>query len=172
MLKGIGALMIILSTSLLGMLISSKYSIRLKEIRNLRFSLQMLESEIVYSATPIPYACYNVGLKSDPLWKKFFMTISKNLMERKFYSMDEAWEQAIMYALEDSSLKDIDIELLRSFGKILGKSDIEDQKKYFKLIYTQLEQHEKMAEDEKKSNEKMYRSMGFLLGATILIILI
>ena len=100
------------------------------------------------------------------------MTISKNLMERKFYSMDEAWEQAIMYALEDSSLKDIDIELLRSFGKILGKSDIEDQKKYFKLIYTQLEQHEKMAEDEKKSNEKMYRSMGFLLGATILIILI
>ncbi|NLM42472.1 MAG: stage III sporulation protein AB [Clostridiales bacterium] len=172
MLKGIGSLMIIISTSLLGILISSKYNIRLKEIRKLRFSLQMLETEIVYSSTPIPYACYNVGLKSDNIWKKFFMTVSENLTERKFYSMEEAWEQAIVSNLKDSSLKDIDKELLRSFGKILGKSDIEDQKKHFKLFYTQLEQHEKMAEEEKKNNEKMYKTMGFLLGAAILIILV
>lgn len=172
MLKGIGALMVIISSSLLGILISSKYSIRPKEIRKLRFSLQMLETEIVYGSTPIPYACYNVGCKSDRPWKDFFLEVSENLLERKFFSLEEAWNEAIVNILEDSCLTSGDKELLMNFGRVIGKSDTEDQKKHFKLIYAQLEYHEKMAEDEKRNNEKMYKSMGFLLGAAILIILV
>ncbi|WP_372995275.1 stage III sporulation protein SpoIIIAB [Lutispora sp.] len=172
MIKGIGALLIIISSSLLGILISSKYSIRPKEIRKLRFSLQMLETEIVYGSTPVPYACYNVGCKSDNPWKSFFLAVSENLLERRFFSMEEAWNQAIVNNLCESSLSPSDKELLRNFGRIIGKSDTEDQKKHFKLIYAQLEHHEKIAEDERKNNEKMYKSMGFLLGAAILIILV
>ncbi|SHI92675.1 stage III sporulation protein SpoIIIAB [Lutispora thermophila] len=172
MLKGIGALLIIISSSLLGILISSKYSIRPKEIRKLRFSLQMLETEIVYGSTPIPYACYNVGCKSDKPWKDFFMRVSENLLKRKFFSLEEAWNDAIVNSLKNSYLTSADKELLRNFGRVIGKSDTEDQKKHFKLIYAQLEHHEKIAEDEKARNEKMYKSMGFLLGAAILIILV
>jgi len=172
MIKGIGALLIVISSGLLGILIASKYSIRPKEIRKLRFSLQMLETEIVYGSTPIPYACYNVGCKSDNPWKSFFLDVSDNLLKRKCFSMEEAWNQAILNNLHDSCLNQTDIELLRNFGKIIGKSDTEDQKKHFKLIYAQLEHHEKMAEEERKTNEKMYKSMGFLLGAAILIILV
>lgn len=74
--------------------------------------------------------------------------------------------------LSDSYINTIDKELLRSFGRVIGKSDTEDQKKHFKLVYAQLEHHEKMAEEERRNNEKMYKSMGFLLGAAILIILV
>jgi len=172
MIKGIGALLIVISSGLLGILISSKYSIRPKEIRKLRFSLQMLETEIVYGSTPIPYACYNVGCKSDNPWKDFFLAVSDNLLNRRCFSMEEAWNQSILDILQDSCLKQTDIELLRNFGRVIGKSDTEDQKKHFKLIYAQLEHHEKIAEDERKTNEKMYKSMGFLLGAAILIILV
>lgn len=172
MIKGIGALLIVISSGLLGILISSKYSIRPKEIRKLRFSLQMLETEIVYGSTPIPYACYNVGCKSDNPWKGFFLAVSDNLLNRRCFSMEEAWNQSILDILQDSCLKQTDIELLRNFGRVIGKSDTEDQKKHFKLIYAQLEHHEKIAEDERKTNEKMYKSMGFLLGAAILIILV
>ena len=172
MVKGIGALLIILSSGLIGMLMSSKYSIRPKELRKLRFSLQMLETEIVYGSTPIPYACHNVGCKSDKPWRDFFKAVSESLLGRRFFSMEEAWNQAMVENLSDSYVNEVDKELLRNFGRIIGKSDTEDQKKHFKLIYTQLEHHEKMAEDERKNNEKMYKSMGFLLGAAILIILV
>lgn len=172
MLKGIGALLIILSSGLLGMLLSSKYSIRPKEIRKLRFSLQMLETEIVYGSTPIPYACYNVGAKSDKPWSSFFLAVSENLLKRRFFSMEEAWNQAMFDSLFNSYISSADKELLRNFGRIIGKSDIEDQKKHFKLLYAQLDHQEKTAEDERRNNEKMYKSMGFLLGAAILIILV
>lgn len=172
MIKAIGALLVILSSSLLGMLMSSKYSLRHKEIRKLRFSLQMLETEIVYGSTPIPYACNNVSSKCDNPWRGFFKAVSDNLLERRFFSMEEAWNQAMIEKLSDSYINTIDKELLRSFGRVIGKSDTEDQKKHFKLIYAQLEHHEKMAEEERRNNEKMYKSMGFLLGAAILIILV
>lgn len=172
MLKGIGALLIITSSGLLGIMLSGKYSQRPKELRKLRFSLQMLETEIVYGSTPIPYACFNVGMKSEKPWSCFFSSVSQNLLERRFFSMEEAWNHAMHDSLSNSYLNSVDKELLKNFGRILGKSDTEDQKKHFRLIYAQLEHHEKIAEDERRNNEKMYKSMGFLLGAAILIILV
>lgn len=172
MIKIIGSLLIILSSGLLGIIMSRKYSIRPKELKKLRFSLQMLETEIVYGATPIPYACYNVGCKSDTPWNNFFLAVSENLLKRRFFSMEEAWDQAMHDSLSNSYMNKMDKELLESFGRVIGKSDIDDQKKLFKLFYTQLEHHEKAAEDERRNNEKMYKSMGFLLGAAILIILV
>lgn len=172
MLKGIGALLIVISSGLLGIALSGKYSMRPKEIRKLRFSLQMLETEVVYGSTPIPYACYNVGIKSDKPWSSFFLAVSENLVNRRFFSMEEAWNQAMIETLSNSSINSADKELIRNFGRIVGKSDTEDQKKLFKLFYVQLEHQEKAAEDERKCNEKMYKSMGFLMGAAILIILV
>lgn len=172
MLKGIGAVLIILSSGLLGIMLSGKYSLRPKELRKLRFSLQLLETEIVYGSTPIPYACYNVGCKSDKPWSQFFHSVSRSLLERRFFSMEEAWNEGIAECLSNSYINLADKELLRNFGRIIGKSDTEDQKKHFKLIYAQLEHQEKIAEDERKNNEKMYKSMGFLVGAALLIILV
>ena len=86
--------------------------------------------------------------------------------------MEDAWNNSIEKHLSNSFLNKLDIELIKNFGKIVGKSDTEDQKKHFNLIYAQLEHHEKMAEEERKKNERMYRSLGFLLGAALYIILV
>ena len=172
LIKGIGGLMIVSSSGLIGILLSNKYVARPKIIRKLRFSLQMLETEIMYGATPLPYALYNVGVKSDKPWEAFFKESSDNILERRYYSMEEAWNNAIDKHLNNVCLHKHDIELLRNFGKIIGKSDTEDQKKHFKLMYAQLEHHEEIAEAERKKNERMYRSLGFLLGIAIYIIII
>lgn len=172
MIKGIGGLIIIISSSLIGLLLSNKYSMRPKTIRKLRFSLQMLETEIIFGSTPLPYALYNVGARSEKPWGTFFIEVSDNILKRKYYSMEDAWNNSIEKHLSNSFLNKLDIELIKNFGKIVGKSDTEDQKKHFNLIYAQLEHHEKMAEEERKKNERMYRSLGFLLGAALYIILV
>ncbi len=58
------------------------------------------------------------------------------------------------------------------FGKVLGCSDREDQKKHFELFYIQFKHYENIAEDERKKNEKLYKSLGFLSGVVIFIMLI
>lgn len=172
LIKGIGGLIIIFSSGLIGVLLSNKYSMRPKVIRKLRFSLQMLETEIIYGSTPLPYALYNIGVKSDKPWENFFIAVSDNILKRRYFSMEDAWNNAIEKHLSNTFLNKLDIELIKNFGKIIGKSDTEDQKKHFKLIYAQLEHHEEMAEVERKKNERMYRSLGFLLGAALYIILV
>lgn len=172
LIKGIGGLIIILSSGLIGMLLSNKYSMRPRIIRKLRFSLQMLETEIIYGSTPLPYALYNIGTKSEKPWKTFFIEVSDNILKRRYFSMEDAWNNALEKHLSNSFLNKLDMELIKNFGKIIGKSDTEDQKKYFKLIYAQLKHHEEMAEGEREKNERMYRSLGFLFGAALYIILV
>lgn len=172
LMKLIGGLIIILSSSLIGILLSNKYSIRPKILRKFRFSMQMLETEIVYGSTPLPYAFYNISVKSDKPWNGFFNEASENIIKRKFFTMEEAWNNAMEKHLNLVFLNKADVELIKSIGKIIGKSDTEDQKKHFSLLYAQLEHHEEMAEIDKKRNERMYKSLGFLLGIVIYIVLV
>ena len=65
-----------------------------------------------------------------------------------------------------------DGEILKDFGKNLGSTDKENQLKNFKLIYLQLEKQQKDAENLKNKNAKMYKSLGALVGITIVILLI
>lgn len=170
--KAMGGLIIIFSSGFIGMLLSNKYSMRPKIIRKLRFSLQILETEIIYGSTPLPYALSNVGAKSDKPIDAFFLEVSDNILKRRYFNMEEAWNNAMEKHLSNVFLNKLDLELIKSFGKIIGKSDTEDQKKHFKLMYAQLEHHEAMAENDKKRNERMYRSLGFLFGVALYIILV
>lgn len=170
--KLIGGLIIIFSSGLIGILLSNKYGMRPKLLKKFRFSMQLLETEIIYGTTPLPYALQNISVKSEKPWSDFFLEISENILERKFFSMEEAWNDAIKGHLDLPCLNKTDLGLIKSIGKVIGKSDIEDQKKHFNLLYAELSHHEESAENDKKKNERMYRSLGFLLGIAIYIVLI
>ncbi len=170
--KLLGGLMIISSSGLIGILLSNKYSMRPKILKKFRFSMQLLETEIIYGNTPLPYALHNISVKSERPWDIFLSEVSENILKRRFFSMEEAWNDAIAGHLDLPYLNKADIGLIRSIGKVIGKSDTEDQKKHFNLLYAELSHHEDAAENDKRKNERMYRSLGFLLGIAIYIVLI
>lgn len=172
MLKTIGGLLIISASGLLGMIFSNKLSLRYRELEKLRRLMQMLETEVTYGATPLPAALYNVSKKAEGLISSFFICISKCLSDRSFYTVREAWNDSAESILTQSSLKRADIELIKSFGNILGSSDREDQKKHFQLFYLQLQYQEDAAMEEIKRSAKMYRSLGFLLGIAVFVMLV
>lgn len=171
-LKLLGGFLIIVSSGLIGVILASKYSLRPKTLKKFRFSMQILETEIIFGSTPLPYALQSISLKSESPWDAFFSEISKGIMERKFFSMEEAWNSAMKKHLDLPYLSKADTELIRSIGKVIGRSDTEDQKKHFNLLYAELRQLEEMAEFEKRRNERMYKNLGFLLGIAIFIVLI
>lgn len=172
MFKMLGGLMIIAATSSLGFLFSYRYSSRPKELRGIRRLLQMLETEIVYGATPLPFAFSNIARRTDGSAKLFLELTSQLLSERAFLSVREAWVHAVNTVLSKTAMTASDMELIKSFGSVLGCSDREDQQKHFSLLYIQLKQQEDIAEEERKRNARMYKSLGFLFGAAVFIMLV
>ena len=171
-LKIIGGLMILAACSLAGIAAANRFSFRPKDIRRFRSSVQMLETEIIYGCTPLPQALNNISTKVEGPLKKFYSMISEDLNGGNSYSLDVSWSKGADKLFKDTRLKNTDRELIAEFGKVLGSSDREDQKKHFELFYIQLKQHEEVAEEERGKNEKMYKTLGILSGLVIFILLV
>ncbi|MGE5631922.1 MAG: stage III sporulation protein SpoIIIAB [Caulobacteraceae bacterium] len=169
--KILGGIMIIAASGLMGILFSNRLSFRLRELKRFRSLMQMLETEVVYSATPLPAAFKEIACRSEGLLAYFFGFISDSLNKRVFFTLKDAWANAVSEVLKDSSLNNQDLDLIKSFGSVLGCSDREDQKKHFELFYIQLRHHEESADAELKRSSKMYRSLGFLLGIAVFVVL-
>lgn len=172
MIRIIGFLFIILSSSGIGYIMGTRFDLRVRELKLLKVALQMLETEIVYSNTPLPLAFESVQRKSTHPISNLFKAVKYNLEKRTFGSVGEAFCQSIDDTRDQMSLSKEDIETLKSFGNSIGNSDIEGQVKSFKMIIKQLDSQEIKAEESKDKNEKMYKSLGFLGGLAIVILLL
>lgn len=171
-LKLLGGALIMVACSLYGFAASNRYSLRPKDIRKLRAAVQMLETEVIFGCTPLPIAMSNVAFKVDGGIRSFFRKVSEELQSGENYSLNTAWSGAVDKLIGETCLTKADRELLMDFGKVLGCSDREDQKKHFELFYIQFKHYEDIAEDERKKNEKLYKSLGILSGVVIFIMLI
>ena len=88
----------------------------------------------------------------------------------KIESAEEAWENAINISVLNITKEDR--ELLKNFGNLLGKTDIEGQLNQVELTTNFLDEQIKLAEKEKIKNEKLYRTLGMTIGLGIVIVLI
>ena len=88
----------------------------------------------------------------------------------KSLNAEEAWNKA----LEDSNtnLYKDDIENIRNFGKMLGKTDKEGQVSQLELTKTFIEMQIEKAKVEEEKNSKLYKTLGTVVGLAFVIILI
>ena len=88
----------------------------------------------------------------------------------KEFSSEEAWSKGV----DDTStyLNKEDIENIKSFGKLIGKTDKEGQVSHIELTRTFIELQLEKARKEEEKNAKMYKTLGAIIGLAIVIILI
>lgn len=82
----------------------------------------------------------------------------------------EAWEKAIKNS--NTNMNEEDIAILLNLEKMLGKTEIEGQISEIKLTKRFIEEQINKAEEEKRKNEKLYKSLGITIGLAIVIIFI
>ena len=85
-------------------------------------------------------------------------------------SAGEAWEEGIEET--DTSLTREDKDIIKSLSKLLGKTDLDGQISEIKLVQNFLNTQIEIAEKEKQKNEKLYRTLGGVVGLAIVIILV
>lgn len=172
MLKIIGSILILTTCSYIGFFFGKQYNARFEQIRKLRSSLKLLETEISYSMNPLPEALSKVGSRTTGPVRTLYEHTSELLFKNLGLSMDEVWKIGLSKMAQDSSLKKEELDVLEDFGGGLGGSDRVEQLKNLHMVQEQLRVIESNAENDRNKYERMYKTLGVLAGAALVLILI
>jgi len=172
MFKLIGAFLIMGGCGYIGLTMAHLYKKRTELFRYLQNGLTLLETEINYTATPLPLALERVGKKLNQDCQPLFLRAATVLKEKKAISAGEAWALGVAALGDKIPLKQEEQELLAVFGHGLGGSAKEEQIKNITLTRKQLALIEETAKEEQVRNQKMWRYLGLSFGAVIVLILI
>lgn len=127
----------------------------------------MFLTKIKFTYESVPESFTEIGNNlSEPIGKIFRIS-AENMKEK---SAGEAWEEAVEKI--ETSLNEEDKSIIKGLGKMLGKTDLEGQISEIKLIQNFLNTQVEVAEKEKQKNEKLYRTLGGVIGLAIVIILV
>lgn len=164
-------LILIASFTLYGFSLGNKLRNRVNEIRDWKYSLKMLETEIVHSHLPLVDVCEKISMQFSGTVATFYGELAKQLHER-INSAGDAFLTCLDISKEKGVMKQAEYEILRRFGQGLGQYDRQTEQKQIQLAFLNLEREEQQASDEQNAKEKMYRSLGFLSGLLVAILLI
>ncbi|MDR7856139.1 stage III sporulation protein AB [Tissierella sp.] len=163
---------IFFTCSIIGYIYSRKFSLRLENLMYLEQCIKILETEIVYGATPLPEALSNVYNKGNSRVSFIFNEIKEDLLTNKRGQVHNSFLSIEDNLYNNLYLRKEDVETFLSLGRVLGTSDRMDQQKNFLLIYNQIAALILEAKFERNKNEKLYKSLGIITGIGIIIILI
>ncbi|OCA86346.1 MULTISPECIES: stage III sporulation protein SpoIIIAB [unclassified Bacillus (in: firmicutes)] len=170
MIKILGAVLIVIATSLIGFEVSKKLITRPKHIRDLRAALQILEAEIMYGHSPLKEAVLTLA-KQIPAPVSILFSDFAGRLGSANQSVSAAWGESLEVVRKQSELQQKEIDILLQFGETLGRHDRESQQKQIQLALVHLEREEADAVDKQVKYDKMARSLGFFAGLLIAILM-
>ncbi len=165
-LKFIISILIIYICTYIGIYKAKTYEQREKELKKIKNSLAFFKSKIEFTYEPIEEVFNGISksiyIHKDNIFKN---TINKLNETDLNTSWNTAVEEAIYFNKEDK-------EVLKMFGKLLGKTDKKGQIGEIEITMEFIEKQIDKAELEKNKNSKLYKSLGILCGLGIVIIFI
>lgn len=164
--KYICLILIFLTSSKIGFMKSKILKKRVEELNKIESSFNFFKTKIEYTNDVIEDIFKQISsIIYNNRANIFLNTIDKKDNKRLF----ESWSTSLE---ENLFLKEDDKELLKIFGKNLGKLDKKGQVFQLDEIISLIKKQIQNAEEEVKKNEKMYKSLGSIIGAIIVIIMI
>ena len=158
---------IFVSSSLIGVLISKKYSNRVNELKEFKNALNMFKTKIRYTYEPLPEIFKEI---SESIESNVATVFRQAVDKMNILTAGEAWNKAL--TIDTLNIDDEDKTVLKNLSKLLGKTDIEGQISQIEVTSSFLDEQIKKAEIKRNKNEKMYRTLGMIMGVAIVIILI
>ena len=157
---------IFLSSSAIGVLVSRKYEERVNELKEFKNALNMFKTKIKFTYEPIPEIFEEISKQIKSNTGKIFKLASSNM---EVLAAGDAWSMAV-----DTDILSINAEdrsILKNLSKLLGQTDVEGQINQIELTSKFLDEQIEKAEKERVKSEKMYRTLGMVIGLEILILL-
>ena len=149
----------------LGELKAKTYENRVLELNKFQNSLVMFKSKLEFTYETIKEVFLEISQIIYENKNNIFINTLKN--NKEIYV---SWTEAIDN--EKNNFTCEDKEIIKMFGKLLGKTDIKGQLSQIELTQKLIEKQIEKAECEKDKNSKLYKTVGIISGMAICIILV
>lgn len=121
---------------------------------------------------PLFAAFENIGKTSiEGVWSCVFLKCS-TIMKENHLDAGTAWKEAILQNKDKLPLLESDWKIINDFGEMLGKSDKHNQLSILDMEKEKLTELESRAKEAVETKGKLYRNLGILSGAAMVILLI
>lgn len=155
-----------LSTAI-GLLISKTYENRVKELKEFKNILNIMKSKMKFTYEPLGEIFRQIAKDNNTRVENIFAHMANKMI---FCRTKETWESCIEDA--DISINKEDKDILKKLGKLLGQTDIDGQISEIEVTQNLLDLQIEKAEEERRKNQKMYKTLGVIVGLAFVIILV
>ncbi|MGA8941735.1 MAG: stage III sporulation protein SpoIIIAB [Thermoactinomyces sp.] len=171
MLKLLGAVLVILTTSWIGFQLAAELRLRTRQIQELRSSLALLKTEIDYGTRPLAEAWERIAEVADSDLRRLFRRFGRNLRTMNGQSTYECLRLAIDSEWQKTAMGKDEKGILLKLCQVLGSSNRSDQLHHLEIVAENLLMEEQKAREEQEKYEKMVKTLGILSGALLVILM-
>lgn len=160
---------IFITSSSIGYIIANQYKNRVNELKEFKNALNMLKTKMRYTYETIPDIFEEISKSTEQNISNIFKSAVQSMRSLQL-NAGEAWKESIMNS--KTSISKEDKTILMNLEKLLGKTDLEGQVGEIEITNNFLDVQIEKAEKERQKNEKLYKTLGNVIGMTIVILLI
>lgn len=170
--KILGSILVIGSTSILGYLLGRERVNRLNQLKDLKQSFLLLRGEIEYGCTPLPEAMENLASKNDTVFSSFFQSVAGKLGTYEGRTFYDIWKEEIKEKLGHTSLTKEDKKRLVTIGETLGYLDRKMQQNTINFYLEGLNEEIKREGESQGEKIRLFQLMGVLSGIFVTIVML
>ena len=168
----LGAGLIVIGAAVYGAGLARSLQRRVVELADLDMALNLLETEIRYSRTPLPEACGAVaGALDDPV-KRLLCMASQRFGDHDRASIEKTWREVVRAWAPRTHLLPRELKALEALGSVLGRSDVADQVGHLRLVRERLRPIRQKLEAELEKQCRLRLYLGVAGGALLAVLLV
>ncbi|MDO4260465.1 MAG: stage III sporulation protein AB [Eubacteriales bacterium] len=172
MLKAAGMCLILAGTTGIGNSMARELDQRTAQIQELQRLTLLLQGEIRCVRQPLPDAFRRLGEEANEPFSDFFRETARELESRSGATASGIWERNVRRIRGRLRLSAGELKELEELGSMLGYLDVTMQLETLRYYERRLEAALAQAKETADSRRRLYRYLGALGGAAIVLLLL
>lgn len=168
----VGAALVVLASTGAGMTLAQAYARRPRALAAWRVAADLLQTEVVYGATPLPEALARAAVRAPRPVADALLEVRAELARGAGIPVSALWADAVAAHAAAAGLGADDVQALVDLGGALGRSDRQDQARHFAAADRRLAALEVAAGEEAGRMGRLWRYAGPLTGLLVTVLLL
>lgn len=170
--KLLGCLLILISTSGFGYFKGLEYRKHIDEIQRLKHVIWQLRGEMKYTRLPLDAICRKLQTQTEEPYASWLRNISKRILEKGAMNLGVLWEEVTKKDLKELFLTTSEMAELSQLGYQLGHMDIGMQEQILCWYEEQLEEKRKKLSEKLDEKRRLCNCLGVMGGIFLIIVLL
>ncbi len=172
MLRLIGMVVVIGTTTLMGMQRAERIRSQYAQMQYLQKIIYSIQSEICYARAYLSEIFTEIGIKSEDPYKKWLINLGQSMEERNEESFEKIWKKSIVRYLSGVNLPMQEKERLMYLGNQLGTADVEMQVRVLEVYLQQIKTEMSEMRDSMREKIRLCHCLGVMSGILIAVLLV